>query len=90
VAADVLGAWGRAMLEALVGGPPTPQVLAELARAAANKLPALQEALQGQVGCHHWLLVAELLAPGLAGGGHRRRSARPPGVTARSGHCWDC
>src|SRR5215203_7501075 len=63
VATRVLGASGRAMLEALVGGTTDPEVLAELARGRLrSKLPALREALQGRVARHHRLLVAELLA----------------------------
>jgi transposase len=58
VAADVLGASGRAMLRALLAGERDPKVLAELARGRLrNKLPELREALRGRFGGHHALLV---------------------------------
>ncbi|HSO54510.1 MAG TPA: transposase, partial [Actinomycetes bacterium] len=58
VAADVLGASGRAMLAALVAGERDPQVLAELARGRLrNKLPQLRQALRGRFSDHHGLLV---------------------------------
>src|SRR5215218_3002539 len=58
VAADVLGASGRAMLAALVRGERDPQVLAELARGRLRtKLPQLRQALRGRFGDHHALLV---------------------------------
>jgi transposase len=62
VATDVLGASGRAMLAALVGGERDPQVLAELARGRLrSKLPQLRQALRGRFGDHHALLLR--LAP---------------------------
>jgi transposase len=58
VAADVLGASGRAMLAALVGGERDPVVLAELARGRLRaKLPQLRQALRGRFGDHHVLLL---------------------------------
>ena len=49
VATDILGASGRAMLDALVAGTTDPEVLADLARGKLRqKLPALREALQGR------------------------------------------
>jgi transposase len=58
VAADVLGASGRAMLTALVAGERNPEVLAELARGRLrSKLPQLRQALRGRFGEHHALLV---------------------------------
>ena len=63
VATDILGALGRAMLEALVAGTTDPEVLAELARGRLRaKLPALRAALAGRFRGHHGCLVSELLA----------------------------
>ena len=62
VASDILGASGRAMLEAIVAGESDPAVLAELARRRLRaKLPALREALQGRITEHHRFLFATLL-----------------------------
>ncbi len=63
VATDVLGKSGRAMLEALVKGATDPEILAELARGRLRqKLPQLQEALDGRVEPHHRLLLKQILA----------------------------
>jgi transposase len=64
VATDVIGAGGRAMLEALVAGTHDPEVLAALAKGRLrSKLPALREALAGRFRTdHHGLLVAQILA----------------------------
>jgi transposase len=63
VITDVMGASGRAMLDALVAGTTDPVVLAELARGRLRKkLPALQRALQGRFRGHHALLITESLA----------------------------
>ena len=63
VATDVLGASGRAMLAALVGGVRDPQALAELAKGRLRaKMPQLREALEGHFSGHHRLLLSELLA----------------------------
>jgi len=64
VATDVLGVFGRAMLEALVAGTHDPQLLAALAKGRLRtKLPALREALTGRFRTdHHGLLVAQILA----------------------------
>lgn len=63
VATDILGASGRAMLQALVQGTTDPEVLAELARGRLRaKLPALREALVGRFRPHHALLVSQMLA----------------------------
>jgi transposase len=63
VATRVLGASGRAMLEALVGGTTDPEVLAELARGRLrSKLPALRDALEGCFSSHHALMVGKILA----------------------------
>ena len=62
VATDTLGASGRAMLEAIVNGEQDSQRLAEMAQGKLrNKIPELQEALQGRVSTHHRFLLRELL-----------------------------
>jgi transposase len=62
VATRVLGASGRAMLDALVGGTTDPEVLAELARGRLrSKLPALRDALEGSFSSHHALMVGKIL-----------------------------
>jgi transposase len=63
VATDILGASGRAMLDALVPGTTDPNVLAELARGRLRqKLPALREALEGRFDPLHALLIGAILA----------------------------
>jgi transposase len=63
VATRVLGASGRAMLDALVSGTTDPEVLAELARGRLrSKLPALRDALEGSFSSHHALMVGKILA----------------------------
>jgi transposase len=63
VARDILGVSGRAMLEALIRCVEDPAELAELARGRMrSKLPALREALRGQVKDHHRFQLQELLA----------------------------
>jgi transposase len=63
VATRVLGASGRAMLDALVGGTTDPEALAELARGRLrSKLPALRDALEGCFSSHHALMVGKILA----------------------------
>ena len=63
VATDVMGASGRAMLEALVEGTTDPTTLADLARGRLRqKLPALRRALQGRFQRHHGFLVEQILA----------------------------
>jgi transposase len=63
VASDVLGASGRAMLEALITGTTDPVVLADLARGKLRqKLPALQRALQGRFRGHHAFLIEQILS----------------------------
>jgi transposase len=62
VATDTLGASGRAMLEALVKGEQDSQRLAEMSRGLLrNKIPELQQALEGKVTAHHRFLLRELL-----------------------------
>ncbi len=63
VASDILGASGRSMLDALVGGTTDPQVLAELAKGKLRaKIPALREALVGYFDAQHALIVSAMLA----------------------------
>ena len=63
VASDILGASGRAMLDALVAGTTDPHALAELAKGRLRaKLPALTEALQGRFEAHHALVIGAILA----------------------------
>lgn len=63
VATDVLGASGRAMVQALVDGTTDPRVLADLARGKLRqKLPALERALQGRFRPHHAVLLRQILA----------------------------
>jgi transposase len=58
VATDILGASGRAMLRALIGGETDPEKLADLARRKLRaKIPALQLALAGRVTEHHRFLL---------------------------------
>src|SRR6201982_2761158 len=62
VATDTLRASGRAMLEAIIQGEQDSQHLAEMAHGKLrNKIPELQEALQGRVTAHHRFLLRELL-----------------------------
>jgi transposase len=63
VASDILGASGRAMLDALVAGTTDPVVLADLAKGKLRaKLPALREALEGRFEAHHALIIGAILA----------------------------
>ena len=63
VASNVMGASGRAMLEALVAGNTDAQALAQLARGRLReKLPQLQRALAGRFGVHQQFMVAQQLA----------------------------
>jgi transposase len=63
VASDVLGASGRAMIEALISGQGDPDVLAELAKGKLRrKLPALRQALLGRFSGHHALLASHMLS----------------------------
>ena len=62
VATDVLGASGRAMLAAIVGGNDDPEALAGLARGSLRgKAPELARALRGLVTDHHRFLLRTLL-----------------------------
>jgi transposase len=63
VASDVLGASGKAMLGALVGGTRDPQLLADLAKGQLRaKLAALEKALTGRFRDHHAFMVSDILA----------------------------
>lgn len=63
VASDILGASGRAMLDALVQGTTDPTVLAELAKGRLRaKIPALHQALEGRFDALHALIVSSILA----------------------------
>jgi transposase len=62
VATDVLGASGRAMLRALIGGEEDPGALAGLARGSLRgKAAELERALRGLVSDHHRFLLRTLL-----------------------------
>ena len=58
VATDVLGASGRAMLEALIIGEEDPVKLADLAqRKLRGKIPELEKALEGHLTEHHRFML---------------------------------
>ena len=58
VATDITGVSGRAMLDALVAGERSPDVLADMAkRRLRAKIPELTEALTGRFNDHHAFLV---------------------------------
>ena len=62
VASDVLGASGRAMLDAMVTGTIDAAALADLARGRLrDKLERLEQALSGRMGDHQRFLLAEQL-----------------------------
>jgi len=62
VASDVLGASGRDMLRAVIGGQADPAAIAELARGRMRpKIPLLTEALAGRVNDHHRFMLKALL-----------------------------
>jgi transposase len=63
VATDPLGASGRAMLKAIIGGETDVAKLAEMARGLLRrKIPQLRLALEGNVTSHHRFLLGELIA----------------------------
>ncbi len=63
VATDIMGASGRQMLAAIVAGATDATVLAQFAqKRLRDKLPALEQALTGQVGTHQRFLLAQQLA----------------------------
>lgn len=62
VAADPLGASGRAMLKAMIAGEHDAEKLAEMSRGLLRrKIPQLQLALEGRVSTHHRFLLQELM-----------------------------
>src|ERR1700722_7836454 len=62
VATDTLGASGRGLLAARTLGEQNSQHLAEMAHGKLrNKIPELEEALEGRVTAHHRFLLRELL-----------------------------
>jgi transposase len=62
VATDVVGASGRAILEAMVAGTDDPSVLAAKARGRMrNKTAQLEESLKGLVGAHQRMMLESLL-----------------------------
>ncbi len=63
VASNIVGRSGREMLKALVAGAAEPAALAQLARGRLReKLPQLEQALQGRFTGHQRFLVAQQLA----------------------------
>ena len=63
VASDVLGVSGRAMLEAIVAGNSSPEVMAALAQGTLRqKQDLLVEALSGRVRPHQQFILAQLLS----------------------------
>jgi transposase len=62
VASDVLGASGRAMLDALIAGQASPEEMAQLAQGRMRgKRELLTQALEGRVKPHHRFILTELL-----------------------------
>ncbi|WP_116377760.1 IS110 family transposase [Mycobacterium sp. MFM001] len=58
VASNIVGASGRAMLEALIAGQRDPALLADLAKGPMRqKIPQLTEALRGRFSEHHAFMV---------------------------------
>lgn len=62
VASNALGVSGREMLQAIIAGQDDPQQLAKLARGRLrDKIPQLEQALEGRVRDHHRFLLAKYL-----------------------------
>lgn len=62
VLTDLLGASGRAMIDALIGGERDPGVLANLAKGRSRaRIPELTDALDGRFGEHHAFLCGQHL-----------------------------
>lgn len=62
VATDALGASGRQMIQAIIGGQQDSDRLAEMSKGLLrNKIPELKLALQGRVTEHHRFLLQEML-----------------------------
>ena len=87
VATEILGASGRAMLEALIEGRKNPTQLADLAqRQLRGKIPELEKALEGHLTDHHPLHVAAAVATlGAAGGTDCRIGCQDRGANAPLG-----
>ena len=63
VVSDVMGASGRSMIQALITGEQSSEVLAELTQGSLHKkIPQVREALLGRVDAHHQILLSHLLA----------------------------
>jgi transposase len=63
VASDILGVFGRGMLDALVAGTTDAAILAELAKGRLRaKLLEVREALEGRFDAQHALIVGAILA----------------------------
>jgi len=61
VASDALGASGRQMIQAIIGGQQDSAVLAEMSKGLLrNKIPELKLALEGRVTEHHRFLLAAM------------------------------
>ena len=62
VASDIVGVSSRAILEAILSGESSPEVLAELAKGKLrSKRPQLAKALEGFLQPHHRFLIEQLL-----------------------------
>jgi len=62
VASDIVGVSSRAILEAILSGESSPEVLAELAKGKLrSKRPQLAKALEGLLQPHHRFLIEQLL-----------------------------
>lgn len=62
VASDALGVSGRAMIQALIGGSTDAAAMADLAqKRLRQKLPDLEEALEGRVTDHHRFMLQALM-----------------------------
>jgi transposase len=62
VASDILGATGRAIMQAIIDGVESPNFLAEKAKGRLlAKIPDLRLALRGRITDHHRLMLRELL-----------------------------
>lgn len=62
VVSDVVGASGRAILQAMISGQTDPAQLAQLAKGTLrNKIPQLEQALDGHISDHHRFLLRQWL-----------------------------
>jgi transposase len=63
VATDIMGASGRAMVEALIAGTRDATALADLAKGLLRKkLPELRRALEGRFDAHHAFMASRIVA----------------------------